>query len=165
MPRMDAAIYAAHMDNVLKLARREGGVSRPQIIKELNITRAVANGLIEKAALELDRTEGRTDFFKAPDGIKPPETDPTKPEVKQSKPETAAQAAATPSSDDTGQTDDKLAELAALDEQIFETREALVKAAKAAGEALGEYATKQALVDAMRQQMQELVARRMRISF
>lgn len=157
MPRLGAEVYAAHMDNVLKLARRKGGVSRPQIIDELNITRAVANGLIEKAGLEIDRKEGRTEYFKAPtNGVAP-----AKPEVKQSKPVAAAEVAK-PTSSDTGDTD--LDDLAALDEQIVDTRNTLREAATKAGKALGEWATHQALVDALRVQLQELAAKRMSLS-
>lgn len=157
MPRLGADIYAAHMDNLLKLARREGGVSRPEIISELNITRAVANGLIDKAGLTLDRKEGRTEYFSAPTADDAPKAD-----VKQSKPEPAA-SVATPVSDSTGEKDD-LAEIAALDDQILDTRNALRAAAEKAGKALGEYATQQALVDALRQRMQELAVKRMSLS-
>lgn len=157
MPRMDAAIYAAHMDNVLKLARREGGVSRPQIIEELNITRAVANGLIEKADLVLDRKEGRTEYFTAPtNGMAP-----AKPAVKQSKPAAAAEVAKPTSS---ASTEIDLDELQALDEQIVDTRNTLREAAAKAGKALGEWATHQALVDALRVQLQELATKRMSLS-
>lgn len=155
MPRLGAEVYASHMNNTLKLARREGGVSRPELISELNITRAVANGLIEKAGLELDRKEGRTEYFKAPEAEDSP-----KPDVKQSKPETASKVA-TPASDDPGEEPDELAALAELDEQILDTRKLLCEAAEKAGKALAEWGTQQALVDALRQRMQELATKRM----
>jgi hypothetical protein len=143
MPRMDAAIYAAHIDNVLKLAKREGGVSKPQIISELNVTRAVASGLVEKAGLTLDRKEGRTEYFAASENGTP-----VAPAPKQSK----APAVAEPTSDDL---------IAELDAQIVDTRGALREAAAKAGKALGEWATHSALVDALRERMTSLASQRM----
>lgn len=163
MPRMGSEIYAAHMDRVLKLASRDGGVSRPQLIKELGVSRPVATKLIEKCGLEFDRKDGRTEYFSAPNGTgatPKAETLPEVVEVKQSTP-AAVQAAVVPTSDDTG-TDEELDSLAELDEEIVETRNALREAAAKAGKALGEWATHQALVDALRQRMTELAERRMR---
>jgi hypothetical protein len=158
MPRMDSAIYAAHMDSVLKLARREGGVTRPQIMEELNVTRAVAAGLIEKSGLKLDRRVGRTEFFTS-DGTTPAPapTPPPKTEAKQS---VSATKVATPVSDAVAPVDDD--ELAELDAQIIDTRNAMREAAEKAGKFLGEWATHQAMVDALRQRMTELCTRRMR---
>jgi len=162
MPRMDASIYAAHMDNVLRLARREGGVSRPQIIEELNITRPVANGLIEKAALSLSRKDGRTEYFTVSNGGTPPKV-----EVKQSKqplPEAVIESAR-PTSDDTGSGSVSVdAEIAKLDAQILATRNELREAAAKAGRALGEWATHQSMVDALRCQMTSIATKRMSLS-
>lgn len=155
MPRMSAAIIAAHVDNVLKLARRKGGVSRPQIMNELNVTRTVAGSLIDKADLSLDRREGRTEFFKAADAE--PEV-----EVKQSKLPPEVKAAAAPASSDTG-TEEEDDEIAELDAQILDTRNAMREAAAKAGKALGEWAMHDALVSALRQRMTELATRRMNI--
>lgn len=162
MPRLDTAIYAAHMDYVLKLARRSEGVSRPEIISELNVTRAVANGLIEKAALELDRKDGRTEYFKAPDGD--PLTPATKVEVKQSRPAAVVDAAVVVGSNTEVPADVDDARLAELDAQIVDTRNTLRDAAVQAGRALGEWATHQALVDSLRQRMTDLATARMRLS-
>lgn len=158
MPRLGADIYAAHMDNVLKLARRSEGVTRPQIIEKLNVTRAVANGLIKKAGLELARKDGRTEYFAAP-------TNGTaEPEVKQSRPSAVVETATPTSTDSGGSEDDLLSQIAELDAQIVDTRNTLRDAAEKAGKALGEWATHQALVDALRQRMQELAVKRMTLS-
>jgi len=155
MPRMDAAIYAAHMDNVLKLAQREGGVSRPQLISELNVTRSVASALIDKCGLALDHKDGRTEYFT-------PTPVAAGPQVKQSTPP-AVKAVATPESDDTGEVD-PLEGIAALDAQILETRASLRGAAVKSGKALMEWGTQQAIVDAMRVRLSELVVERFRAS-
>ena len=156
MPRMNAAVLAAHIDNVLKLARREGGVSRPEIMNELNVTRTVAGTLIDKAGLALSRREGRTEYFSAPAG---------KTEVKQSKPDLPpeAKAAAAPVSADTG-TEPEDDDVAELDAQIIDTRNAMREAAAKAGKAMGEWATHQALVDALRERMTELATKRMNLA-
>jgi len=165
MPRMDAAIYAAHLDNVLKLAKRKEGVSRPEIISELNVTRAVANGLIEKCGLALDRKDGRTEYYTSNGEAKPtpePEKVEAKVEAKQSKVAAPAQAAAVPESTDAAAVSDD--DVAELDAQILDTRDSMRKAAAAAGKALGEWATQQALVDALRERMTKLAVRRMNAS-
>jgi hypothetical protein len=157
---MDAAIYAAHLNSVLKLASRKGGVSRPQIICETGVTRGVAGGLITKAALTLDRKVGRTEFF-----IPTAETPAASPEpelvvAKQSKP--AVRAVAVPESTDALAADED--EVAELDAQIMDTRTALREAAAKAGKALGAWATHQALVDALRERMTDLAVKRMNAS-
>ena len=153
MPRLGEAVYAAHLDNVLKLAKQEGGVSRPEIIEKLNVTRAMANGLIEKAELALDRKEGRTEYFVAPSTNGNGTTKLETPEVKET---------TVPKSDATGESDDDT--IAELDAQIVDTRQALRSAAEKAGKALGDYATHQALVDALRERMTELAKKRMAAS-
>jgi len=153
---MDSAIYAAHIGNVLKLAAAEGGVSKPQLVSSLNVTRAVASGLIEKAGLTVARKEGRTEYFAiAEEGAAPAPVPP-----KQSKTKTAV---AKPVSADTGDdgSDDLIAE---LDAQIVDTRGALREAADKAGKALGEWATHSALVDALRERMTGLAIKRMNAS-
>ena len=160
MPRMDAAIYAAHLDSVLKLASRDGGVSRPQIINELNVTRVIAGGLIDKAGLTLDRKEGRTEYFKQTNGAATPEAVPEPVVAKQSKP--AVQAVAVPESTDALAAEED--DVAELDAQIMDTRTALREAAAKAGKALGTWATHQALVDALRERMTDLAVKRMNAS-
>jgi hypothetical protein len=148
---MSSAIYAAHLNNVQLLAQRKGGVSRAEIMDELNVTRAVAGGLIDKAELVEDKAlkRGRTQVFVA---AGEPVT------AKQSKP--VAQAVAVPADDSTGEPedDDPIAE---LDAQIVDTRNALREAATKAGKHLGLWATHQALVDALRERMTELATKRM----
>ena len=171
MPRMDAAVYAAHMDSVLKLARRNEGVSRPQIINDLNVTRAVASGLIEKCGLALSRTDGRTEYYSAPAAAETDVTEvvaPAPPKVKapaaakQSKVPAPAKAEARPESTDAAEvTDDTLAE---LDAQILDARSGLREAAAKAGKALGQWATHQAVVDALRERMTMLATKRMNAS-
>lgn len=155
MPRMDAAIYAAHMDSTLKMARREGGVSKPQLINELNVTRTIASGLITKCELEPVEGSGRTKFFTAPSNGSAPAATPS-PEVKQS---------VVPTDDgDHEDTETLLEKLAKLDSQILATRTTLCEHATLAGAALGEWAKHQALVDALRAQMTELASRRLKLS-
>ncbi len=150
MPRMDSAIYAAHMDSVLKLARRAEGVSRPQLIDDLNVTRVVASKLIEECRLVLDRTEGRTEYFKASDATPaaaPAVTAaPPKNAVKQAQ-APAAVAVATPTSDSTGDDGDDGDD-----------------AADKVGKALGEWAANQALVDSLQTRMTKLASKRMSLS-
>ena len=152
MPKMNSAIYAAHLNTVLQLASRAGGVSRPQLINELNVTRAVAGGLIESAELCEDEAlkKGRTQFF-VPNGK-------AKAVAKQSAPK----AVAVPESTDAlAAADDTTAE---LDAQLLDTRNTLRAAAAKAGEALGEWMTHQAMVDAMRERLQQLAVRRLAAS-
>jgi len=161
MPKLDGAIYAAHMDNVLKLARRKGGVSKPQLIEELNVTRSIASGLIERAGLQEDESlrAGRTQFFVEGDDAPEPEVK----AVKQSVAAPEVKAVAVPVSDSTGNPEE-VDTLADLDAQIVDTRTTLREAAAKAGKALGDWATHQALVDALRERMTELVAKRLRAS-
>lgn len=163
MPKMDAAIYATHMDNVLKLARRKGGVSKPQLIEELNVTRSIATGLIERAGLQEDEAlrAGRTQFFV--EGDTPPAPVATPPEVKRSVTPPEVKAVAVPVSGDTG-TVEPVDTLADLDAQIMDTRNTLREAAAKSGKALGEWATHQALVDALRARLTELVSSRLHAS-
>jgi len=179
MPKMGSAIYAAHMGNVLKLASRAEGVSRPQLMKELNVSRPVANGLIEKCKLTLHRKEGRTEFFITDADVDEsvPET-PEQAEIrkeahkeakeasaKQSKPELPPEvkAVAEPQSDDTGEPD-ILAQIAELDAQVMDARTTLHAAAEKAGEALGVWATQSAMVDALRKRLADLAVERMKLS-
>jgi len=179
---MDSAIYAAHMDSVLKLARRAEGVSRPQLIDDLNVTRVVASKLIEECRLVLDRTEGRTEYFKASDATPaaaPAVTAaPPKNAVKQAQ-APAAVAVATPTSDSTGDDgddgddddgvdgddgDDLVDRLATIDAELIDTRRALFAAADKVGKALGEWAANQALVDSLQTRMTKLASKRMSLS-
>lgn len=160
--RMSDAIFAAHVDNVLKLAQREGGVSRPQIISELNVSRTVASSLIEKAGLTKAKRregQGRTDYFVA-NGTAEPEPTATK----QSRPDLPpVKAVAVPASADTGLEPEDVS-VADLDAEIIDTRNTLREAAAKAGKALGEWATHQALVDSLRERLTTLATKRMNVS-
>jgi hypothetical protein len=159
MPRLAAHVYAAHQANVLKLAAQEGGVSRTQIAEALNITRAVADSIIKRAGLLPAGKKGRTQFFKSPNGTSPkPATDAPEPEAPKTLPPEVKAAVVAPSPE---VTEVDLDEVAQLDEEIIDTRNALRAEAAKAGKALGEWATHQALVDALRDRMTELAKRRM----
>lgn len=156
MPRIATSIYAAHQANVLKLAAKAGGISRRQIADALNVSTAVAGGLVKKCELELDHKEGRTEFFKNTNGasVEPePEVKAVEPEA----PEVKAVAVAGPDIKDDDEDDD----IATLDAEIVDTRNALKEAAAKAGKALGDWATHQSLVDALRERMTDLAQRRM----
>jgi hypothetical protein len=180
MPRLASNIYAAHQDGVLKLAAKSGGVSRPQIMEALNVSRSIADTMIEKCDLRVDRREGRTEFFILPNAapsvptVAPPAAPaPQEPEVaplaekgdelpvsvKEAgivEPNPLDRLAAVVEPDET--------KVSALDREIAETRTALRGAATRAGQAMGEWATQQAMVDALREQIQSLVARRLALS-
>lgn len=64
MPGVAEGIYAQYHDSVIKMAKSPGGVSRPQIMKGLAVTRPIADRLIDECKLRHAKTEGRTDFFK-----------------------------------------------------------------------------------------------------
>ena len=173
MPRMSNAVYASHINNVLKLAQREGGVSRPQIVSELGVSSPFANKLILVAALSVDRKEGRTQFFKPGDQV-PTATDPSPVKVKQSRPELPPEVkeAAVPESDATGdEAADEAADEDALDEEIADidaeiadTKQALRDAAVALGKAAGLWAMQDAAVEALRLRMTGLITKRMNAS-
>jgi hypothetical protein len=83
--------------------------------------------------------------------------------VKQSRAPTAVKAATVPKNTSTV-TEDQDDLVSELDAQIIDTRQALREAAAKAGKALGEWATHQALVDALRERMTDLATRRMNAS-
>ena len=159
MPRMAAHVYAAHQANLLKLAAREGGVSRAQAMDELNISRTVANKIIKEAGLDVVRKEGRTEFFGSKNGSAAPPSDAPKDAPKDELPSEVKEAAVVEDPDEVS--DVNLDVIARLDEDIIDARNALKEAAAKAGKALGEWATNQALVDALRDRMTKLAARRM----
>lgn len=179
MPRLASNIYAAHQDNVLKLAAKKGGVSRPQIMEALNVSRAIADTMIERCDLKVDRREGRTEFFILPNAEPsvaaplPPAPGPQEPEVA---PLAEKEDELPVSVKEAGVVEpnplDRLAAVvepdetlvSALDREIAETRTALRGAAARAGQAMGEWATQQAMVDALREQIQSLVSRRLALS-
>lgn len=176
MPRMSAAVYAAHVDNLLKLARKKGQVSRVEVADALNVTRAVASTVIEKAGLKpvpRQKGQGRADYFKLPaaEDLEVGDTvggvgvvvSKGEPAVKQSKSPPPVKAVAIPASDATGMESVDV-DVAELDAQIVDTRNTLREAAAKAGKALGDWATHQALVDALRERLTELAARRMNAS-
>lgn len=63
MPGVVEGIYAQYHDSVIKMAKKPGGVSRPEIMKGLSVTRPAADKLIDECRLKRARTEGRTNFF------------------------------------------------------------------------------------------------------
>lgn len=64
MPGVVEGIYAQYYDSVIKLARRPSGVSRPELMRSLAVSRPIADRLIDECHLRRAKTEGRTDFFK-----------------------------------------------------------------------------------------------------
>lgn len=181
MPRLASEIYATYQDSVLKLASKQGGVSRPQIMDSLSVSRSIADTMIEKCNLKVERKEGRTEFFVLPNGGTPapatPPVDltPPPPEPEDvpplAEPDTLpgdAEAATVVEPNaldrlaDVVETDDQV--VAAIDQEIADTRAAIKDAALKSGKAMGEWATQQALVDALRERLQELAGRRLALS-
>lgn len=137
MPKLADAILAQHYTSVIKLAAREGGVSRPELIEKLGVTRIVADKLIENTKLVPGPKVGRTEFFKAPTD-EAAATTPDAPELPQDAeaavlvddsnkaplPTTVAAEPepATPSPDDNDRPDDVAAE---IDGQIVKVKEML----------------------------------------
>ena len=158
MPRLAADIYAAHQAQVLRLAAKEGGVSRAGIAKACNVSKTIANNLIKRNSLELDHKDGRTEFFKTSNGASPetPETPETS--VAPELPE-AVKGVGVAGDDIIDEVEED--EIAQLDAEIVDTRNALKEAAARAGKALGDWATNQSLVDALRERMTNLAVRRM----
>ena len=64
MPKLADAIFAQHYDSVVKLAARDNGVSRMELMSSLGVTRIVADKLIENTKLVPGPKIGRTEFFK-----------------------------------------------------------------------------------------------------
>lgn len=58
--------YAKFFDSTIRLASRPTGVSRPELMDSLGISRIIADRLIEKVGLKPAEKVGRTEFFKAP---------------------------------------------------------------------------------------------------
>jgi hypothetical protein len=167
---MAAHVYAAHQAEVLRLAELDGGVSRPIIIDKLGVSAPTATKLIERAGLEPGKKEGRVQFFSPPNGTtpEPADDDVVEPETAtESEPEKAelppeVKAAAVVTSPEVVEgTDDDDDEIARLDAELLDTRNALRDAATKAGKALGEWLTHQAIVDAMRARMTTLVEQRL----
>jgi hypothetical protein len=188
---MATEIYAAHLDNVLKMAARKEGVSRPQIIKDLNVSRPVANDLIKRAGLTLDRKEGKTEFFvksaapetpeqqeqrKAvaasvkqskptvePSTVEPPVLE--EPEIHSSAPELPPEvkASAVPETTDTDMEPD-LDKIAKLDAEIINVRNSLRAAATKVGKAAGEWVLHQTLFDELQIKLKDLANKRMKLS-
>lgn len=71
MPRVAPNIFAQYYDSAIKLASRETGVSRPELMKKLDITRLMADRVIEQAGLKPVAKVGRTEFFKTPAELPP----------------------------------------------------------------------------------------------
>jgi hypothetical protein len=63
-------IYAQYYNSVIKMAQKEGGVSRPALMHALGISRTVADGLIGRCKLRHSRTDGKTEFFSISRGTK-----------------------------------------------------------------------------------------------
>jgi hypothetical protein len=71
MPKVAEGIFTQYYDSAMKLAARETGVSRPELMKELGVGRVLADKLIEEAGLRPTTKVGRTEFFKLPDDAPP----------------------------------------------------------------------------------------------
>jgi len=157
MPKLGKEIYAAHRENVMRLARREGGVSRAELIQELNVSRPVVNKLIEETGLVLVRKEGRAEFFAVP-SVKQSTAPALPPEVEEvvvpTGDEVVAVALPLPAT----------STLADLDTKILETRDMLIETAARAGKAYSSWVLNQAKADALRTQLTELTARRLGLS-
>lgn len=177
MPKLASDIYATYRERVLKLAAKEGGVSRPQIMESLNVSRSVADTMIEKCDLKVARREGRTEYFVLPGTTveaPQPAAAPVEPEVPPLAekdadvlpPEVEEAGVVEPNPldrlADVVETDDQV--LAALDKEIAETRTALREAATKAGKAMADWALNQGVVDTLRDRMGELVGRRVALS-
>jgi hypothetical protein len=189
MPKLPSEIYQTFKDATAELANRPSGVSKPQLINDLNVTQGVANGLIKACGLIISHKDGRTYFYKP--GVITATDDAATDDAATDDAATDDAATDDAATDDAATDDaavvsitaapeviaatipktvriepeednetleDKLAE---LDAQIIDTRQALRSAAAKAGKALGEYATHQALVDALRERMQALATERM----
>jgi hypothetical protein len=62
------AIYAKYFNSVVQLAQKTDpngrvGVSRPELMHSLGISRTVADGLIGRCKLRRSRVEGKTEYF------------------------------------------------------------------------------------------------------
>jgi chemotaxis protein histidine kinase CheA len=153
MPRLAAHVYAAHAASVLKLLQDNGdGMTRSEIAEALNVSKATADSVIKKAGLVESGKRGRNILFTSPSGGDAPEA--TEPELP---PEVKAAAAA----DSPEVKDVDLDELASLDEELVDTRNALKEAAAKVGKLAGEWATQQALVMALQERMTKLAKQRM----
>jgi hypothetical protein len=142
---------------------------------ELNIGRGVAGTLITKCDLELDHKEGRTQFFAVTNGASPdnPKPAPLPPEVEEAavattpaptvskKKKKKKEVEAEEVEDEEVEDEDEIAQ---LDAEIVDTRNAIREAAATAGKALGQWATSQALVDSLRGHMTDLASRRLKAS-
>lgn len=175
MPKLASDLYAAYQDRVLTLAAKGGGVSRPQIMETLNVSRSIADTMIEKCKLKVERKEGRTEFFVLPGTPAPaapvappePEVAPLAEKDENLLPPEVEEAGVVEPNPldrlaDVVETDDQV--VSAIDREIASTRTALREAALRAGKAMGEWACQQALVDTLREKMTELVGRRLAMS-
>ena len=144
----------------LELAAKDGGVSRQEIADACSVSRAVAAGLIKNSKLERAEKKGRTEFFKSPSNDASVEPDAT------AEPPELPKAIITASviAGDDIKAEEPEDEVGQLDAEIVDTRNALKEAASKAGKALGDWATHQALVDALRERMTSLATRRMNAS-
>jgi len=71
MPRLSEAAYAQHYDSVITMAKRKGGVSRPEIMELLAVSRVMADSLIDRCKLRKSKRKvGRTEFFHTSRGTK-----------------------------------------------------------------------------------------------
>jgi len=168
MPKTPKDIYNTYMKAVNELAERPSGVSKAQLIAQLNVTKAIAKGLIEACKLTLSHKQGRTHFYRkqtdADTNTIPIEI--TKPEVINAKPDVVIAATIPKTTNTKTEDEDETIDniISELDAQIIDTRQALRGAAAKAGKALGEWATHQALVDCLRERMQDLATKRMNAS-
>lgn len=177
MPRLAESVYASYFDNVLKLAAKKGGASRQDLMDGLNISRAVADSMVERCKLVLDHKDGRTEYFKIDDGSVPaavpevaapvivpvqafPAAVKAAAVVTEAPAPVAVKAKTAPAEapvEDTGTEEDKIA---SLDATIIDTRNALKEAATKAGKALADWAINEAMVDTLRERLQKLALAR-----
>jgi len=166
MPKLLPEIYQTYTETVINLANRPSGVSKPQLINDLNVTSSVANGLIKACKLTFSHKKGRTHFFKPEVIDAKPKVIDAKPEIMNAKPDVVIAATIPKTTNIKEENEDETIDniISELDAQIIDTRQALRGAAAKAGKALGEWATHQALVDSLRERMQNLATKRMNAS-
>jgi hypothetical protein len=155
MPRLATSIYAAHQASVLKMAAKEGGISRGEIADALNVSKSIATNIIKKCGLELDHKDGRTEYFKPSDGDASDDTS----DAPETELPPAVKSAAVAGPEIIAEDDDDI--IAELDAEIVDTRNTLKDVAARCGKHLGAWAADQSLVDVLRKRLADLVDRRM----
>lgn len=126
--RVADTTYAQYFDSAIRLASRPTGVSRPELLKSLGVSRIIADRIIEKTGLKKVATVGRTDFFKTPElpegaqaavVVHPTATSPSKKAKSKGTPVTVPPVQPEPPKDEVAE------EIQSLDKQIVEVRKLL----------------------------------------